>query len=107
MDVTAAEIGVIAAHLGASVDNATRTMVDPSDHHVILQHTGGGCTFLYGSMCMIYEARRVHLDLDSSSHTLGSRMESVTRRTCYCPIVYNTLEGYKHRLGYHYRVVAG
>ena len=113
VDVTAAEIGVIAAHLGASVDNATHeyTMVDPSDHHVILRHTGGGCTFLYGNMCMIYEARpgacRRFPHLDSSSHKLGSRMESVTRRTCYCPIVYNTLEGYKHRLGYHYRVVAG
>lgn len=108
VDVTATEIEAIAAHLGTSVDTAVHeyTMKDPSDQHVILRHTAGACTFLDRKVCMIYEARpgacRHFPHIDSTSRTLGSRMESVTRRACYCPIVYNTLEAYKHRLGYHY-----
>ena len=113
VDVTAAEIAVIAEFLGTSVENAVHqyTMEDPSDHHVILRHTGGGCTFLDGNVCMIYGVRpgpcHHFPHINSSSHTLGSRMESVVRRTGYCPIVYNTLEGYKHRLGYHYHPHGG
>jgi len=113
VDVTPAEIAAIAEYLGTSAENAAHeyTMIDPTDHHVILRHSGGGCTFLDGNICMIYEARpgpcRHFPHIDSSSHTLGSRMESVTRRTGYCPIVYNTLEGYKRRLGYHYHPHAG
>ena len=109
VDVTPAEIAGISELLGTSVENAIHqyTMADPTDHHVILRHTGGACTFLDGNLCLIYEARpapcRHFPHIDSTSRTLGSRMESVTRRTGYCPIVYHTLERYKHRLGYHYR----
>jgi len=113
VDVTAAEIDVIAEYLGTSAENVVQqyTMLDPADQHVILRHSGGGCTFLDGNVCMIYDARpgpcRHFPHIDSSSHTLGNRMESMARRTCYCPIVYNALEGYKHALGYHFRPHVG
>jgi hypothetical protein len=35
------------------------------------------------------------------SSLLGGRMPSVCKHASICPIIYNTLEAYKHAVGYH------
>jgi Fe-S-cluster containining protein len=108
VDVSPADIHLIALHLGTTEENvmAQYTMVDPSDHRPVLKHVNGGCVFLDDNLCMIYGVRpgpcRNFPHLLNASNTLGHRLESIVRRAAYCPIVYNTLESYKHLLGYHH-----
>lgn len=82
------------------------TVPDPDDSTGrVLRHTKGGCIFLDGTLCLVYEARpracRAFPHLGSGVRSLGSRLPSVFRRASICPIVYNVLESYKKLIGYH------
>lgn len=103
-----ADVEELARYLQMPVAEVIRqyTVRDPEDSaRTILGHTGAGCIFLDGNLCMVYEARpracRRFPYLVSSERSLGNRMASVFRRAWFCPIVYNTLEDYKKRIGYH------
>jgi len=102
------DIAAAARYLGIEPRDVIRqyTVPDPEDSTArVLRHTKDGCAFLDGNLCMVYEARpRACRDfpyLAVGARSLGSRMPSVFKRACICPIVYNVLESYKRLIGYH------
>ena len=72
----------------------------------ILRSNRTGCIFLDRSLCGIYAGRpqacRDFPHVAIGSHSLGGRQSSHARWASLCPIIYNALEQYKHRLGWHY-----
>jgi len=102
------DIDTVARYLGIEPVEVIRqyTTPDPDDSTArVLRHTEDGCIFLDGNLCMVYEARpracREFPHLATGARSLGSRMPSVFKRACFCPIVYNVLESYKKLIGYH------
>ena len=102
------DIDTVARYLGIEPMEVVRqyTTPDPDDSTArVLRHTEDGCIFLDGNLCMVYEARpracREFPHLATGARSLGSRMPSVFKRACFCPIVYNVLESYKKLIGYH------
>jgi uncharacterized protein len=109
VSVNKLEIEDIAAHLGDTAEAVTSayTIPDPEGPALrILRNSRGGCVFLDGNLCRIYEARpkacREFPCVAVGTHTLGGRMSSLARWAARCPIIYNALEGYKHLTGYHW-----
>ncbi len=108
VNVTSADIASIAGHLGIEPAEAEHrfTLPDPEDSaRRILQSTRDGCVFLHGNLCSIYEHRPKACQdfphVAHGTHSLGGRVESLCRWAALCPIVYNAIEIYKHRVGYH------
>ena len=106
--VSRSEIEALARRLGveAAVVEHRYTAPDPESHERrVLKSTKQGCVFLKGNLCSVYEARpqacRDFPHLSLGTHSLGGRVSSVCRWVSLCPIVYNALERYKKRLGYH------
>lgn len=107
VNVSSKDIDALAQYLDASREQVIReyTTQDPENRETILRQTENGCVFLDRNLCMVYEARpkacREFPYLTSNSRSLGGRMSSVCRHASICPIIYNTLEAYKHAVGYH------
>jgi Fe-S-cluster containining protein len=61
--------------------------------------SAGGCEFLQGNECTVYEARPGNCErfphLLRGSGSLESRMWAFVHRATYCPIVYNWMEQVK------------
>jgi uncharacterized protein len=101
------DIATIARFLDAPLEEVTQiyTVADPAGGSRILKQTADGCVFLAGNLCSIYAARprpcREFPYLLSTATSLGSRTPSIFGRACLCPIVYNTLEEFKHLSGFH------
>jgi uncharacterized protein len=102
------EIENIAGHLGTTPQAVVRlyTVPDPdAPASRTLLNSGEGCVFLDGNLCMIYEARptacRNFPHVAVGTHSLGGRPSSLARWAALCPIIYNSLESYKHLTGYH------
>jgi len=102
------EIMDISSHLGVAPEAVTRlyTVPDPEiSGSRILLNSRGGCVFLDGNLCMIYEARpkacREFPHVAVGTHSLGGRPASLARWAALCPIIFNALESYKHLTGYH------
>jgi Fe-S-cluster containining protein len=74
------------------------TRQDPEEG-LVLQRNSGGCVFLEGNLCSVYEARphtcSTFPHLTHGAGSLLSRLWEMPDRACYCPIVYNTLEEWK------------
>ncbi len=107
VNVTDADIGAIAAYLNVPTEAVVRlyTTADPAaPSRRILINTREACTFLDGNLCVIYEARpracREFPHASLRARSLGGRLESLCNRAALCPIVYNTIELYKKRIGY-------
>jgi hypothetical protein len=106
VNVNAGEIEAIARHLGSEVAQVIHeyTELDPVDHERMLRQPDGGCVFLDGKLCMVYEARpRACRDfpyLGVHECSLGSRMASIWSHAWFCPIVYNSIEAHKKRVGF-------
>jgi Fe-S-cluster containining protein len=62
----------------------------------------GGCVFLGGNLCTVYEARpdtcQRYPHLVRGSGSIASRMWSLVDRAAVCPIVYNSLEAFKEQM---------
>lgn len=107
--VTGLDVTAIAGHLGMRVEDAQRlyTAFNPHSGERTLAQKSGACVFLDDNLCMIYEVRPKTCRDFPHTHphgtTLGSRMSSICLHSEYCPILYNALEEYKHRLGFHHR----
>ena len=106
VNVSPTEIDTLARYLSLPREQVIKeyTIPDPEDRETILRHTADGCVFLDGNLCLVYEARpracREFPYLASNERSLGGRMPSVCKHACICPIVYNTLQAYKHAIGY-------
>jgi Fe-S-cluster containining protein len=74
------------------------TTVD-DDGAPILRRNEGGCVFLDGNECTVYEARPGNCErfphLLRGSGSLESRMWDFVDRATYCPIVFNWMEKIK------------
>jgi Fe-S-cluster containining protein len=71
----------------------------------ILRRTdAAGCEFLDGNTCTVYEARPETCQrfphLVRGQGSIASRTWQFVDRACYCPIVYNSLEAFKAKLGF-------
>lgn len=77
---------------------AQYTQLD-EEEGLVLKRTPGGCVFLDGNLCSVYEARPHTCEefphLTRGAGSLLSRLWRMPDRACYCPIVYNTLEAWK------------
>ena len=101
------DIDRLARHLRISRERFLADYTMPDDEGALsLRFTPeAGCVFLEGNLCSVYEARpkacRDFPHLALGTHSLGGRVASIGRWVSLCPIVYNALERYKKRLGYH------
>jgi Fe-S-cluster containining protein len=106
VNVSSEDIERLAKYLEMPVEQVLKeyTVVDSEDRETILRQTKDGCVFLDHNLCLVYEARpRACRDfpyLVSDQRSLGGRMSSVCKHASICPIIYNTLEAYKHAVGY-------
>lgn len=77
---------------------------ESEDEGLILRRNEGGCVFLDGTLCTVYEARPSTCDdfphLIRGNGSIEFRMWQMIDRACYCPIVYNALEAYKPESGF-------
>lgn len=70
----------------------------------ILKRNEGGCVFLEGNLCSVYEARPVNCanfpHVVRGSGSISSRMWEFLDRVGYCPIIYNWMEVVKQDIGF-------
>ena len=106
VNVSQEDVDTLARYLDMTPEQVLKeyTVVDAEDHSRILGQTSTGCVFLDGNLCMVYEARpracREFPYLATEQRSLGGRLSSVCKHASLCPIIYNTLEAYKHAVGY-------
>jgi Fe-S-cluster containining protein len=71
---------------------------------VILKRNEGGCVFLEGNLCSVYEARPANCanfpHVVRGTGSIASRMWQFLDRVGYCPIVYNWMEVVKEDIGF-------
>lgn len=104
--VTDRDAAKLAKFLGVTVGHFLRhyTKEDDEEGRILMREEGAGCVFLSGNECTVYEARPDACQL--FPHTVkgegsrASRMWQYIDRACYCPIVYNTMEAWKHETGF-------
>ncbi len=70
----------------------------------ILKRNEGGCVFLEGNLCSVYEARPVNCanfpHVVRGTGSIASRMWEFLDRVGYCPIIYNWMEVVKQDIGF-------
>ena len=71
---------------------------------VLRRDDANGCVFLSGNECTVYDARpdtcQRFPHMVRGQGSIASRMWQFIDRSCYCPIVYNSLEAFKVELGF-------
>ena len=102
--VTARDAERLARYLRLSVAEFMRDYTLESGEGRILRRNDGGCIFLEGNLCSVYDARPhacgLFPHLVKGSGSLLSRMWHMPDRAVYCPIVFNTLEQFKVETGF-------
>jgi Fe-S-cluster containining protein len=98
-------VGKLAKHLRITPGRVLAEFtVESADEGAVLRRTAGGCIFLSGNECTVYDARPrscvnfPHVVRGNGS--IVSRMWEMVDRAVYCPIVYNTLEAFKDAAGF-------
>jgi uncharacterized protein len=100
------DIDKLARRMGVSKEKflTEYTVEDPGEGRV-LRRNAGGCVFLEGNLCSVYDVRPhtcvTFPHLVHGAGSLVSRLWEMPDRACYCPIVYNTLEAWKTDLKFN------
>jgi uncharacterized protein len=100
------DIERLARHLRTSRARflADYTTVSDEEGRILRRTEETGCVFLDGRECTVYDARpdicQRFPHLVRGSGSIASRMWQFVDRACYCPIVYNSLEAFKEKLGF-------
>ena len=85
---------------------AEYTAADPEEGRILRRSEETGCVFLEGTTCTVYQARpdacQRFPHLVRGAGSIASRMWQFVDRATYCPIVYNSLEAFKEKLGFRY-----
>ena len=85
---------------------AQYTAADPEEGRILRRSEETGCVFLEGTTCTVYQARpdacQRFPHLVRGAGSIASRMWQFVDRATYCPIVYNSLEAFKEKLGFRY-----
>ena len=95
----------LARRLGVSPQKflAEYTREDAEEGRVLIRNEGG-CIFLEGNLCSVYEARPQNCanfpHLVRGTGSIVSRMWRLVERAEYCPIVYNWMEKVKEDIGF-------
>jgi hypothetical protein len=78
--------------------------VETEEEGIILKRNEGGCVFLDGNLCSVYDSRpetcQLFPHLVKGNGSFLSRMWHMPDRAAYCPIVYNSLEAFKKETGF-------
>ena len=103
--ITARDAEKLAKRLGVSQDRFWAEYAEEdANEGPVLKRNRGGCIFLEGNLCSVYEARphtcQTFPHLTHGAGSLVSRLWQMADRACYCPIVYNTLEAWKPEVGF-------
>jgi hypothetical protein len=83
---------------------AQYTAESEEEGRILRREEAGGCIFLSGNECTVYDARpdtcQRFPHMVRGAGSIASRMWQFTDRACYCPIVYNSLEAFKQEMGF-------
>jgi uncharacterized protein len=70
----------------------------------VVKDNAGGCVFLEGNLCSVYEARPQNCanfpHVVRGTGSIASRMWEFLDRAGYCPIIYNWMEKVKEDMGF-------
>lgn len=100
VEITERDIEHLAKFLGiGKQDFVAQYTATGADSEMILKRGAGGCVFLSGNECTVYEARPANCErfphLLKGAGSIPSRMWQFVDRATYCPIVYNWMEAVK------------
>ena len=100
VEITERDIDHLAKFLGIARKDFVEQYTGAGEGaEVILKRSSGGCVFLDGNDCTVYEARPANCErfphLLKGSGSIPSRMWQFVDRATYCPIVYNWMEAVK------------
>lgn len=104
VQVSDRDVERLARHLRISPDRflGDYTAESPEEGRILKRDTDSGCVFLDGRECTVYDSRpdicQRFPHLVRGNGSIASRMWQFVDRACYCPIVYNSLEGFKQEL---------
>jgi Fe-S-cluster containining protein len=99
------DVEKLAKFIGVSEDEFRRQFTARDDAGaMILKRGEGGCVFLEGNLCSVYEARPQNCanfpHVVRGTGSIASRMWQFLDRAGYCPIVYNWMEKVKEDIGF-------
>ena len=103
--ITEKDIEKLAKFVGTSESEFVEqfTALDESGAR-ILKRNEGGCVFLEGNLCSVYDARPHNCvnfpHVVRGAGSIASRMWQFLDRVGYCPIVYNWMETVKDDIGF-------
>lgn len=103
------EIAAIAGFLKMTPWEASRmyTVKGAETGEIHIKQIAGQCVFLDRGQCIVYDVRpepcRQFPAIALHAGLLGNRMPSVCRQASICPVVFEALEEFKHRTGFHPR----
>jgi hypothetical protein len=99
------DVEKLAKFIGVSEDEFRRQFTARDDAGaMILKRGEGGCVFLEGNLCSVYEARPQNCanfpHVVRGTGSIASRMWQFLDRAGYCPIIYNWMERVKEDIGF-------
>jgi hypothetical protein len=105
VSITGKDVEKLAKFVGMSESEFVEqsTAVDGSGA-MVLKRNAGGCVFLEGNLCSVYDARPHNCvnfpHVVRGTGSIASRMWQFLDRVGYCPIVYNWMEKVKDDMGF-------
>jgi Fe-S-cluster containining protein len=104
-EISERDIERLSRHLRIGREDFLRDYTMPDDEGTLslkFNQAAGGCVFLDGKLCTVYEARpdncQRYPHMVRGSGSIASRMWQFVDRASVCPIVYNSLEAFKQHM---------